>query len=100
MEDYHAVYSYLESKEYPENLTKEEKRNFRRKCNENYKIENGQLLHRKCYRQKAKGQHQPNQLEDQWKLCIRTEEEKARVLRSCHSSAIGMCALVKHLASI
>lgn len=93
MEDYQAIYSYLESNEYPDSLTKDQKRNFRRKCNENFKIENGQLFHRKCYRQCANGQHQPNQLEDEWKFCLRTEEEKARVLRSCHSSAIGKYAL-------
>ena len=89
MKDYAAVYKYLENSVYPDGLSKEKKRNFRRKCKENFKIENGQLFHRRCDRKNASEQNETNELTDEWELCISTEEEKARVLRSCHSSATG-----------
>ncbi len=56
MEEYEAVYRYLENNGYPDVLSKDTKRNFRRKCNENFNINNviGQLYHRKCDRQKIK----------------------------------------------
>ena len=88
MEDYEAVYRYLESSVYPDGLSKEKKRNFCQKCKENFKIENGQLFQR-CDRKNASEQNETDELADEWKLCISTEEEKARVLRSCHSSATG-----------
>ena len=50
MDEYDEVYTYLESGTYPEGLSKNGKRNWRRKCKENFKIENGQLYHRKCER--------------------------------------------------
>ncbi len=91
MEDYTAVYSYLENNEYPEGLTKDGKRNWRRRCCENFKIENGQLFHRKCDRKKKEQEQQePNQSE--WKRCIKTNEEKDRIFRSCHSSDTGTWA--------
>ena len=79
MEEYETVYRYLESSAYPDGLSKETKRNFRWKCTENYKIKNGQLFHRRCDRKKE--QHETDELRGEWKLCIVTEEEKARVLR-------------------
>ena len=42
MDEYDDVYTYLESGTYPEGLSKDGKRNWRRKCKENFKIENGQ----------------------------------------------------------
>ena len=47
MEKYDSIYRYLESGIYPEGLLKNEKRNFRRKCKENFKIEKGQLYYSK-----------------------------------------------------
>ena len=69
---------------YPEGLSKNEKRNFRRKCRENFKIENGQLYYSKSDRDTA------TQKEHEWKLCVKTEDDKQRMLRSCHSSATGI----------
>ena len=82
MEDYECIFTYLESGIYPAGLSKNEKRNLRRKCNENFKVENGQLYYRRSNRCTT-------QEECEWKLCIKTVEEKQRVLRSCHSSATG-----------
>ena len=77
-----CIFTYLESGIYPAGLSKNEKRNLRRKCNENFKVENGQLYYRRSNRCTT-------QEECEWKLCIKTVEEKQRVLRSCHSSATG-----------
>lgn len=46
MEEFDYVYSYLESGTYPEGLSKDAKRIWRRKCKENFKIENGQLYYK------------------------------------------------------
>ena len=88
MEEYDEVYSYLESGTYPEGLSKDSKRNWRRKCKENFKIENGQLYHRKGERKPLNEQQE--QQEPAWRLCIKTKEEKERILRSSHSTATGM----------
>ena len=47
MDEYDDVYTYLESGTYPEGLSQDGKRNWHHKCKENFKIENGQLYHRK-----------------------------------------------------
>lgn len=46
MEELGDVYSYLDTGAYPEGLSKYGKQNWRRKCKENFKIENGQLFHK------------------------------------------------------
>ena len=83
MEKYDSIYRYLESGIYPEGLLKNEKRNFRRKCKENFKIEKGQLYYSKSDRCTA------THKEPEWKLCVKNEDDKQRMLRSCHSSATG-----------
>ena len=88
MEEYEDVYAYLEKSKYPESLTKDGKRNWRRKCLENFKVERGQLFFRKGQR-KAVQEDVMGEREQQWKLCIKTSEEKERVMKSCHTSATG-----------
>ena len=66
----------------------------RRKCNENYKVDNGELYFRKSGRGSKKGPE--TECNDVWKKCIWTIEEKDRVLTSVHGSATGiyiLCAL-------
>ena len=82
MEDYERIFTYLESGIYPAELLKNEKRNFRRKCKENYKVENGQLHYRRSSRSRCTTQ-------EEWKLCIKNTEDKERILKSCHSSSTG-----------
>ncbi len=46
--EYPNVFNYLSAQEYPADLSgKDEKRNFRRKCKGNFKLEDGQLKYRK-----------------------------------------------------
>ena len=85
MEQYDDIFEYLQNNTYPEGLSKDSKRNWRHKCTENYKIQEGQLFHRKSTRSKSKEQKD----ESEWKRCVRTQEEKERMLKSCHSSATG-----------
>ena len=103
MDDYRDIVAFLESSEdkraYPSHFsTKNEKRNFRRRCNENYKLENGQLLFRKSSRRSRvsaernlkPGKYSKKATYDSWKVCIETVEQKERVLKSCHSSKAGI----------
>ena len=68
----------------------------RRKCKENYEVDNGELYFRKSGRGSKKGPQ--TECNDVWKKCIWTIEEKDRVLTSVHGSATGiyiyiLCAL-------
>ena len=54
------------------NSPKAEKANLRRKCRNNYNMEDG-VLH---YRKNANGK------EAMWRTCIRSDEEKKRVMES------------------
>ncbi len=75
--EYQSVFNYLSAQEYPATLSsKDEKRNFRRKCQDNFKLEDGQLKYKK------KGT-------EQWRLFIARKDDKLRILRSCHSSPLG-----------
>ncbi len=91
MEDYEDIFRFCESNVYPSGLSKEGKRNYRRKCQENFKVENGQLFHRKSDRGKQPHAQSADSVQNEcgWKLCVKTEDEKERVLKSCHSSATG-----------
>lgn len=55
--------------------------NFRRKYKRNYKVESGILYYRKYSTQPA-AVKEPAE-------CVRTDEEKQRVMVSCHGSALG-----------
>ena len=94
MEEYDGIFVYLQDQTYPDGLTKDGKQNWRRKCTENFKIENGQLYHRKSNRNsKAKEQDQQSGVDgNEWKRCIKSKEEKERILKSCHSSETGELA--------
>ena len=46
-------------------------------------MEDGQLKYRKFNRA-----HTSDEL-GEWKLCVRSAEEKGRILHACHASALG-----------
>ncbi len=79
MGEFVDVENYLLHGQYPEGTSKGEKANLRWKCRNNYKIEAGILYYRKC----VAGVDQP------WKICARNEEEKKRILQSCHAGPTG-----------
>ena len=65
---------------------------------ENYKFVTGQLYYWKGQRSCKAGAKKSK--ESPWKLCIKTAEEKKRILQCCHEEAAGQplsCAAVKCL---
>ena len=79
-DEFTAVETYLRSSQYPKGMTKGEKANFRRKCKNNVKFETGMLCYKKDGIDEA----------SQWKICVRSDNEKRRILESCHSGIEGM----------
>ena len=80
MEDFTEVEAYLRRGEYPGGLNKGEKANLRRRCRNNFKLDKEVL-----YYKKAGG-------ESEWKICVRSEDEKKRIMESCHAGVGGMSA--------
>ena len=81
-QEYQDIFSYLSGQEYPVALnSKGEKRNFRRRCLDNFKLEDGQLKRRK------KGTQE-------WRVVIANKDDKQQILRSCHSSPLGKFYIV------
>ena len=74
------VENYLLRGEYPLNFTKAEKSNLRRRCRNNFRIELGVLQ----YRANSKSTE-----EEEWKVAVRSNEEKQRILESCHAGMEG-----------
>ena len=72
-EDYEEIYQFLQYGQYPSDLDKNHKRNFRRKAKNNYKVERGLLFY-----------HHKNSSE--WKQVPRNSKDKERILASCHTS--------------
>ena len=70
MEDLAVVDAYLSRGEYPSGLSKGEKANLRRKCRNNFKLEEGVLYYKKANK------------DSDWKICVRSIE-------SCHAGVGG-----------
>lgn len=79
MEELKNIELYLLRGEYPTGYTKADKANHRRKCRNNFKLEEGILY----YRKNVSNENEP------WRICVHTEDEKKRVLESCHSGVEG-----------
>ena len=77
-----VVEEYLLRGTYPDGFSKAEKANLKQKCRNNFKIEDG-VLH---YRKNGGNEKEENQ----WRVCVRSEEEKARILESCQSGVAGI----------
>ena len=56
MEEYDQIYTFLEGGTYPEGMSKDGKRDWRRNCKENFNIENGQLFYKEGDRKALKEQ--------------------------------------------
>ena len=81
MEELEAVENYLLRGVYPSGLSKGEKANLRRKCKNNFKLEDGILYYRKAV---ADGESCAP-----WRICVKTEEDKRRIMESCHAGLEG-----------
>ena len=82
MEEFATVEMYLRK-----GKDKGQKANLRRKCRNNFKFEGGILHYRKSKNGKG-GDAEP------WRVVIRTEEEKKRILESCHAGVGGIHSLL------
>ena len=78
-----VVENCLRHGRYPNGLSKGEKANHRRKCHKNFLFERGLLYYRR-----AKGADEVE--EEPFRICVRTEEEKKRIMESCHAEVEGM----------
>ena len=72
MEELEAVENYLLRGAYPSGLSKGEKANLRRKCKNNFKLEDGILYYKRAV---ADGESK-----EPWRICVRSEEDKRRVI--------------------
>ena len=66
-DEFTAVETYVRSSQYPKGRTMGEKANLRRKCRN--------VIHKKDGIDEA----------SKWKICVRSDDEKRRILESCHS---------------
>ena len=84
MDELTTVEAYLRYGDYPDDYTKGEKNNLRRKCRNNYKYENGMLYYKRA---------SETEDEEPWRICVRTETEKSKIMESCHAEVEGMVLL-------
>ena len=75
--EFEDVENYLLRGKYPFGMEKGEKANLRRRCRNNSKVAEGILYFRKAVKGDSDGV--------QWRVCTRSEEEKKRIMESCHS---------------
>ena len=79
-DEFSVIEDYLRMNQYPKGISKGDKANLRRKC-KNFKFDCGVLYFRRV--KKGEGD------EEGWKICVRTEDEKKRILESCHAGIEG-----------
>ncbi len=94
MENLLDVEDYILHGKYPDrDLTKNEKTNLRRKCRNNYRIQDGILQYRVSSRSSCEDEDKSDTMIC-WKICVRSEEEKKRILGSCHAGMEGMISCI------
>lgn len=85
MDNLAQIESYLRFGTYPEGMSKGEKSNLRRKCHKNFKFSDGTLYHRTAAASDK----------EKWRACVRSEEEKERILESCHDGVGGRLTILE-----
>ena len=70
--------------EYPAGTVKKDKPNFRR-CRKNCKFERGILYYKKCSGKKTATSSDQFPGASEWRVCVRSEEEKKTILGVIHS---------------
>ena len=84
MEKLLEVEKYILHGEYPLTFTKSDKANLRRRCRNIFRIEDGVLQ----YKGRKAAAKEGGDL-DVWRVCVRTEEEKNKILECCHAGIEG-----------
>ena len=80
MDDYDALVEFLLLGRYPSGLSKVQKRSYRRKAQENYKVDSGGIL---FYSANVQDRDRV------WRRVVNTKEERCRIMKSCHASTEG-----------
>ena len=83
--EYDQLNEYAAFHRYPTGSSKNQRRIIRRRCLENFRAEDGVLY----YSQLAS-----DSPDRKWKIVVRSEEERRRIMESCHSSPHGRCCMV------
>ena len=81
---YDHLYDYAAFSRYPTGFSKNQRRIIRRKCIEHFRAEDGVL-----YYSASKVSKSASCQDRTWKIVVRTEEERRRIIESCHSSPHG-----------
>ena len=84
--EYDHLYDYAAFSRYPTGSSKNLRRIIRRKCIEHFRAENGVLYYSAVSVGTSKAASCPDRA---WKVVVRTEEERRRIIESCHSSPHG-----------
>lgn len=89
LERLQEIEDYLRRGKYPDDIQKKDKPNFRRRCRNNFKFEGGILYYKKCSGKKAATISGQFPGASEWRVCVRSEEDKRRILESCHGGTAG-----------
>ena len=76
--EYEDIYKFLHYNEYPSNMDKNQKINFRRKAHTNYMVKTGHLYYCK------KG------TTNEWKRVPQSRKDRDRIVEACHASLEGI----------
>ena len=85
-DDYDGLYEYLAFSKYPTGSSKNQRRILRRKARVHYGVKSGRLLYSATSSATASLNEKT---ERNWKLVIKTREERLRILENCHSGTVG-----------
>ena len=86
--EYDHLYDYAACRRYPTGSCKNQRRIIRRKCIEHFRAEGGILYYSAVATSKVSEQDR------NWKVVVRTEGERKRIIESCHSSPHGKCDII------
>ena len=91
--EYEQLYEYAAFHWYPTGSSKNQRRIIRRRCLEHFQAEDGVLYYSSVGTSKV-SQMASDSPDRKWKIVVRSEEERRRIMESCHSSPHGRCCMV------
>ena len=82
--EYDQLYDYVAFSRYPTGSSKNQRRIIRHKCIEHFRVKDGVLYYSAVGTSKvSKSGSCPDRT---WKVVVRTEKERRRIIESCHSN--------------
>ena len=91
--EYDHLYDYAAFSRYPtgSSKTKNQRHIIRRKCIEHFRAEDGVLYYSAVGTTQVSESASCGPVDRSWKVVVRTEKERRRIIESCHSSPHGKC---------